>query len=109
MKATKKSPTRQHSKTNAPLKEHGKQKHRGKVQALEDLELIHLHAAGIDIGSAENMVCVPARSVRDTQSNVRSFGVFTQQQDDLVEWLYDWWRRIDAWVESKGDEPEPDA
>jgi len=56
---------------------------------LEDLELIHLHAAGIDIGSAENMVCVPARSVGAAQPNVRSFGVFTQQQDDLVEWLKD--------------------
>jgi len=69
----------------------GKPGHRGerKAEVLADLELIHLHAAGIDIGSAENMVCVPARSVGATQSNVRSFGVFTREQDDLVEWLKD--------------------
>jgi transposase len=56
---------------------------------LEDLEQINLHAGGIDVGSAENFVCVPARSVKAGQPNVRSFGVFTQEQDDLVEWLKD--------------------
>lgn len=93
MKATQKSASRQQAKTNASVKARDEEKRRRrggrKVQALEDLELIHLHAAGIDIGSAENMVCVPARSVAETQSNVRSFGVFTQEQDDLVEWLKD--------------------
>jgi 1-acyl-sn-glycerol-3-phosphate acyltransferase len=24
--------------------------------------------------------------------------------DDQVQWLYDWWRRIDEWVESQGEE-----
>jgi transposase len=56
---------------------------------LEDLEQINLHAGGIDVGSAENFVCVAARSVKAGQPNVRSFGVFTQEQDDLVEWLKD--------------------
>jgi len=54
---------------------------------LDDLELIHLYAAGIDIGAAENFVCVPAHTVAHGESNVRSFGVFTKEQDDLVEWL----------------------
>jgi 1-acyl-sn-glycerol-3-phosphate acyltransferase len=30
--------------------------------------------------------------------------------DDQVQWLYDWWRRIDEWVDSQGEEaPEPVA
>lgn len=54
---------------------------------LDNLEQINLHAAGIDVGSAENFVCVPTRSVKQGQSAVRSFGVFSTQQDELVEWL----------------------
>lgn len=54
---------------------------------LEGLEQINLHAAGIDVGSAQNFVCVPAWAMKGGQSNVRSFGAFTKQQDDLVEWL----------------------
>lgn len=54
---------------------------------LDNLEQINLHAAGIDVGAAENFVCVPARSVKPGQPTVRSFGVFSTQQDDLVEWL----------------------
>jgi hypothetical protein len=53
----------------------------------EGLEQINLHAAGIDVGSAENFVCVPARAVKPGQRNVRSFGAFTHEQDALVEWL----------------------
>lgn len=54
---------------------------------LDGLEQINLHAAGIDVGSAQNFVCVPAAAVKPGQPNVRSFGAFTHQQDDLVEWL----------------------
>lgn len=54
---------------------------------LDGLEQINLHAAGIDVGSAQNFVCVPASAVEPGQPNVRSFGAFTKQQDDLVEWL----------------------
>ena len=48
---------------------------------------INLHAAGIDVGSAQNFVCVAAQAVKSGQSNVRSFGAFTKDLDDLVEWL----------------------
>ena len=92
MKTTKTSQYQRQPKTVTPVQaREGKRQRRGgrKAEVLEDLELIHLHAAGIDIGSAENMVCVPARSVGANQSNVRSFGVFTQEQDDQVEWLKD--------------------
>ena len=58
-----------------------------KLKAIEALEQINLHAAGIDVGSAQNFVCVPAQAVKPGQSNVRSFGAFTKDLDDLVEWL----------------------
>ena len=58
-----------------------------KTAAIEALEQINLHAAGIDVGSAQNFVCVPAQAIKSGQSNVRSFGAFTKDLDDLVEWL----------------------
>jgi len=27
--------------------------------------------------------------------------------DDQVRWLYDWWKRIDDWVDAQGEEPPP--
>lgn len=54
---------------------------------LDKLEPIHRRAAGIDIGSAENYVAVPHEAVGPADSPVRVFGVFSQQQDALVEWL----------------------
>ena len=60
---------------------------RKQAQLPQGLELIHLHAAGIDVGSAENYVCVPQHSVPPGEKNVRRFGVFSEQQDESVEWL----------------------
>jgi transposase len=60
-----------------------------KPAATDGLEQINLHAAGIDVGSAENFVCVPASAVKATEASVRSFKVFTEDQDALVEWLKD--------------------
>ena len=37
---------------------------------LDNLEQINLHDVGIDVGSAENFVCVPAGSVKPGQPNV---------------------------------------
>lgn len=72
----------------------GKTRHAKKVrvprvepEVLEGLETLHLHAAGIDVGSAENFVCVPAHSVKTGEATVRSFGVFTEQQEAVVDWL----------------------
>jgi transposase len=47
-------------------------------------ELINPAAAGIDIGSREHWVCVPARSA---EKNVRPFGTFTADLDALADWL----------------------
>ena len=72
-----------------PTPANAKRKSVGKKAALvvDNLEQINLNAAGIDVGPAENFVCVPAASVQRGQPNVRSFRVFSTQQDDLVEWL----------------------
>ncbi len=68
-----------------------KQKVRGgqaiAARAMEGLSQVNLQAAGIDVGSAENYVCVPAATVSEGEPTVRSFGVFTEDQDALVEWL----------------------
>jgi transposase len=55
--------------------------------AAKNLPVINPHAAGIDIGSTEHYVCVPADAVSEGESPVRRFGAFTVQLDSLVEWL----------------------
>lgn len=54
---------------------------------MENLKQINPYAAGIDIGSAENYVCVPAHTVPEGEPTVRCFGVFSEQHDAVVEWL----------------------
>jgi transposase len=56
-------------------------------QSLEDLKPVHRRAAGIDVGSAENYVAIPAEGLAPGESPVRVFGVFSAEQDALVEWL----------------------
>jgi len=58
-------------------------------RAATSLPVINPHAAGIDIGSTEHYVCVPADAVPQGESPVRQFGAFTAQLDSLVEWLRD--------------------
>ena len=29
--------------------------------------------------------------------------------DAQVEWIYEWWKRLDEWIEQQGQEPKPDA
>ena len=48
------------------------------------LEQINLNAAGIDVGSREHWVAVPAE--RDPQP-VRCFGTFTSDLEALAQWL----------------------
>ena len=56
-------------------------------KSLEDLKPVHRRAAGIDVGSAENYVAIPAEGLAPGESAVRVFGVFSAEQDALVEWL----------------------
>ena len=51
------------------------------------MPVIHQHAAGIDVGATSHWVCVPEDAVANEESPVREFGAFTQDLDELVEWL----------------------
>lgn len=55
-----------------------------KRQLSTALDLIHPHAAGIDIGAQTHWVCVPADRARN---NVRSFGCFTGDSYAIADWL----------------------
>ena len=48
---------------------------------------INLRAAGVDVGSSQNHVAVPAQTVKAGATTVRSFGVFTAELEATVEWL----------------------
>jgi transposase len=72
------------------MKKHG-QKKQGKARKksskkvdLDSLPLIHINAAGIDIGSEEHWVAVPKD--RDEEP-VRKFGCFTSDLHAMAEWL----------------------
>jgi transposase len=55
--------------------------------SLDELTPVHRRAAGIDVGSADNYVALPAEGLAPGESAVRVFGVFSVEQDALVEWL----------------------
>lgn len=57
------------------------------AKSLDELAPIHRRAGGIDVGSAENYVAIPAEGLTPGESAVRVFGVFSAEQDALVEWL----------------------
>ena len=50
----------------------------------QNLEIMNPDAAGIDIGSREHYVCVPADR---NQENVKKFGAFTSDLKDMIKWL----------------------
>jgi transposase len=51
------------------------------------MPVIHPHAAGVDVGSTEHWVCVPEDSVPAGEPNIRAFGGYSADLDELVEWL----------------------
>jgi transposase len=59
----------------------------GPIRPTASLPVINPHAGGIDVGSVEHYVCVPEDAVPKGESNVRCFGAFTRDLDQLVEWL----------------------
>jgi transposase len=73
--------------TAARTSRSGKRQRQTLAPAMKGLEQLNLHAAGIDVGSAENYLCVPENSVPVGERNVRKFGVFSQELDASVEWL----------------------
>src|SRR5712691_13024263 len=67
-------------------KQRGKRKKDAKADATEGLPPLNLHAAGIDVGSAEHYVAVPLD--RDVEP-VRRFGSFTADLHRMAHWLKD--------------------
>lgn len=61
-----------------------KGKEKAQPQELENLPVLNLHAAAIDIGSQQHLVAIPPG--KDTES-VRSFGAFTGDLDAMAGWL----------------------
>lgn len=57
------------------------------VAAIEALEQVNLHVAGMDVGTAQSFVCVPAQAVKSEQGNARLVCTCTKSLGDLVEWL----------------------
>ena len=89
MKTPPSSPAAKRHARNARKLQH-QTKHPGfpvPVTPLEELTPIHRRAAGIDVGSAQNYVAIPAEGLAPGESPVRVFGAFSVDQDALVEWL----------------------
>ena len=55
-----------------------------KIKPLDELRIVHPHAAGLDIGAEEIWACVPVAS---TAEPVRVFGPFTADLQALADWL----------------------
>jgi transposase len=55
-----------------------------KIKPLDELKIVHPHAAGLDIGAEETWACVPVSSTAD---HVRAFGPFTADLRALADWL----------------------
>jgi len=73
--------------TDDMAKQPGKRKKDGvKGDATEGLPPLNLHAAGIDVGSAEHYVAIPPD--RDAEP-IRKFGSFTADLHRMARWLKD--------------------
>jgi transposase len=88
----KKTPTsslaaKRHARNVRKLQRQGKRPAAVPAKSLDELKPVHRRAAGIDVGSAENYVAIPTEGLAPAESAVRVFGVFSAQQDALVEWL----------------------
>src|SRR5215207_1486229 len=53
----------------------------------ENLQVINPAAAGIDIGSRSHFVCVGSHAVAEGESPIKEFGTFTENLDELTQWL----------------------
>lgn len=74
-------------RAKASLSPRRRRDQKGPIRPAKSMPVINPHAAGVDVGSVEHWVCVPEDSVPEGQDNVRRFGGFTADLDQLVEWL----------------------
>jgi transposase len=72
------------SKRKASNKSRGPQGHGPRRQRSKPLSVAHPDAAGIDVGARVHYVAVPEGRA---EPSVRSFGAYTAQLDELVQWL----------------------
>ena len=54
------------------------------ARPFQGMSLVNQHAAGVDIGAHEIMVCVPGL---DNEQLVRSFGNYTADLHAIAKWL----------------------
>jgi len=71
-------------KTNMKRKTPKLKKAKKQISVDQGWDVLHPHAAGIDIGSREHLVCVPAQA---SAKPVRRFGTFTADLMGLADWL----------------------
>ncbi len=57
------------------------------IRPAKKLPVVHAHAAGIDVGATGHSVCVAEDAVPAGESPVRQYRAFTEDLDQLVEWL----------------------
>ena len=77
-----------HKKRTKTAKKVNKKSAKTKKSLLEQqLEMINLNAAGIDVASEEMWVCVPPDRVKEQENNVRKFGAFTCDLHTIADWL----------------------
>ena len=72
------------SKRKASNKRRGPQGHGQPRRSSPPLSVAHPDAAGIDVGARVHYVAVPEGRA---EPSVRSFGAYTAQLDELVQWL----------------------
>jgi transposase len=70
-----------------PIPESQQSRPKASSKTGRELQVLNPDAAGIDIGSTHHFVCVPRHAVPEAESNVRRFGSFTHELDQVVEWL----------------------
>ena len=75
------------SKESAPRKGTESPSQRCSTAKAAALTVVNPNAAGIDVGATNHHVAVPPDTVAAGQSAVRKFGAFTEDLDQLVEWL----------------------
>jgi transposase len=57
------------------------------IRPAKDMPVINPHAGGMDVGATRHTICVPEDAVPAGQSQVREFGAFTSDLDQMVEWV----------------------
>lgn len=82
----------------------------GRRKKMVNMEIVNRQAAGIDVGSKSHFVAIDQQT-----TNIKEFGVFAQDNEDLAKWLLDndvktaalestgtYWQNLYAVLQAKG-------